>query len=81
MVAEEMRIHKSKIHNVDEDDRNEKELEKQAQELELKRHMGPFAYYLMPWKKAKYLIKINKLKKIEQELQKREEFENEEDND
>lgn len=77
MVAEEMRIHKSKMHNVDDDEKNEKELAKQELELELKRMMGPIAYYFMPWKKERYLKKIKKLKKIEAELQAREDFENE----
>lgn len=78
IVAEEVRLERSKIKNVEEEV-DEKELQKQAEILEVKRFMGPVKYYLMPWKREKVLGKIRKLKKIEAELQAREVFEAEED--
>lgn len=78
IAAEEMRIERNKMRNLHEVV-DEKELERQAEILEVKRFMGIVKYYLMPWKREKVLKKIKKLKKIEAELQAREEFEEAED--
>ena len=78
IAAEEMRIERNKMKNLMEVV-DEKELERQAELLEVKKFMGPVKYYLMPWKREKVLKKIKKLKKIEAELQAREEFEEAED--
>lgn len=79
MVAEETRVYKRKMYNAsaEEDEKDKKEQEKQEEILELQRHMGKLTYYFMPWKREYYIKKIKKLKKIEEELQKREAFENE----
>lgn len=78
IIAEEMRIKRSKMQN-QEETVDEKELQKKQLELEVKRYMGVFKYHLMPWKREKFVKKVLKLRKIEAELQAREEFENEED--
>lgn len=73
-VAEEARIkkNKSKIADAEMDD---VAIAKKEMELEVKRVMGQVKYFLLPWQRESVRQKINKMKKIEEELIKREEFE------
>jgi response regulator of citrate/malate metabolism len=78
VLAEEKKlIAASNISNCDEQVDNN-ELQEIKEREELKRHMGILEYYIMPWRRKKFKTKIERMKKIEAELQKREEFGEEE---
>ena len=77
IVAEEMKVERSKMKNI-EDEMDEKEREKRQLELDVKMMMGVAKYHLLFWQREKFRKKVLKLRKIEAELQAREEFENEE---